>query len=115
MTPAGLALAPIFLLSLLLVRALPALLYTRLIGAQRACVAGLLQAISLSFIVTAAQIGMELGQLSAGTGAALVAAGLLSVLVLPVLSSTLLHHGAARDSAMGANGERALTMDRHAM
>src|SRR5438445_589611 len=41
---------PLFLLALLLVRGLPALLYARLIGKQRAIIAGVLQATSLPFI-----------------------------------------------------------------
>ena len=39
---------------------MPALLYRPLVGSRRAVVAGLLQATSLSFIVAASQIGMEL-------------------------------------------------------
>jgi hypothetical protein len=50
----------------------------------------LLQATSLPFLVTAAQIGMELGQLSSITGAALICAGLLSVLIFPPLALSLL-------------------------
>ena len=40
--------------------------------------------VSLGFIVVAAQIGMELGMLTQGAGAALIAAGLLSVMILPL-------------------------------
>jgi predicted Kef-type K+ transport protein len=56
----------------------------------RAVVAGLLQATSLSFIVAASQIGLELGLITKATGAALIAAGLLSVLIFPLLALTLL-------------------------
>ena len=70
-----LAMVPLFVAALLVVRGLPALLYRRLVGARRAAVAGLLQATSLPFIVTATAIGLELGVLDAATGAALVAAG----------------------------------------
>src|SRR4029079_1018597 len=45
---------PLFLLALLLVRGLPALGYGRLLGRQKAIVAGILQATSLPFIVAAA-------------------------------------------------------------
>jgi len=83
-------LVPIFLLALLLVRGVPALLYRPLAGARRAVVAGLLQAISLPFIVAASQIGMELGLLTRATGAALISAGLLSVLIFPLLALTIL-------------------------
>lgn len=81
---ATVAQVPLFLLVLLVVRGFPALLYRPLLGRQHTLAAGLLQATSLSFIVAAAQIGMELGMLSEASGAALIAAGLLSVLIFPL-------------------------------
>jgi len=87
------ALVPLFLLALLLVRGLPALLYRGLVGSRRAAIAGILQATSLPFIVAATMIGQQLGVISAGTGAGLVAAGLLSVIVFPVTGLTLLRRG----------------------
>ena len=59
--PGALATIPLFVVALLAVRGLPALLYTRQIGARMTGVAALLQSTSLPFIVAAAQIGMELG------------------------------------------------------
>jgi len=84
---------PLFLLALLLVRGLPALVYGRLLGRQKAIVAGILQATSLPFIVAAAQIGMDIGVVSEANGAALIAAGLLSVIIFPALGLTLLRRG----------------------
>jgi Kef-type K+ transport system membrane component KefB len=84
---------PLFLLALLVVRGLPALLYTGLVGRRKAIIAGILQATSLPFIVAAAQIGMDLGVLSEANGAALIAAGLLSVIIFPALGLTLLRRG----------------------
>ncbi|MBV9256767.1 MAG: cation:proton antiporter [Ktedonobacteraceae bacterium] len=81
---------PLFLFALLVVRGVPALLYRSQIGTRRTVAAGLLQATSLSFIVTAAQIGMELGLLSKANGAALIAAGLLSVVIFPLLALAIL-------------------------
>ncbi len=81
---------PIFLLALLVVRGIPALLYRPLIGGRRSISAGFLQATSLSFIVAATQIGLELHLITTATGAALVAAGLLSVLIFPITALTLL-------------------------
>jgi predicted Kef-type K+ transport protein len=81
---------PIFLLALLVIRGLPAILYRLRIGTRRVIVAGLLQATSLSFIVTATQIGMELSLLSRANGAALIAAGVLSVVLFPLLALTVL-------------------------
>jgi Kef-type K+ transport system membrane component KefB len=81
---------PIFLAALLAVRGLPALLYRRLVDGQQAVIAGILQATSLPFIVAATAIGMDLGLVSQAEGAALIAAGLLSVVIFPVTGLVLL-------------------------
>ena len=81
---------PLFLAALLAVRGLPALLYRSAVGGRSTLVAGLLQATSLPFIVAASMIGMELNLLDQATGAALIAAGLLSVLLFPVIALTIL-------------------------
>jgi len=86
---------PIFVLALLAARGVPALLYRRTIDSRRTAAAGLLQATSLSFLVVAGQIGLELGLISQATGAALVAAGLLSVLLFPLAALTLLRESSA--------------------
>jgi Kef-type K+ transport system membrane component KefB len=91
---------PIFLVALLLVRGVPALLYRPLVGNRRSVVAGLLQATSLSFIVAASQIGLELGLITKATGAALIAAGLLSVLIFPIIALTLLRRHEIRSAAV---------------
>lgn len=83
-------LVPIFLVALLLVRGLPVLLYRSLIDNRQTIVAGLLQAISLPFIVAASQIGMELGLLTRATSAALITAGLFSVILFPITALTFL-------------------------
>jgi Kef-type K+ transport system membrane component KefB len=81
---------PIFFAALLLVRGLPALLYRPLIGARKTAVSAVMQATSLPFIVAASAIGVELGELDEATAAALIAAGLLSVLVFPASALSLL-------------------------
>jgi Kef-type K+ transport system membrane component KefB len=86
----NLAMVPVFLIALLIVRGMPALLYRRLLDRRRTLVAGILQATSLPFIVAATAIGLELGLLDAAESAALIGAGLLSVLVFPLLGLTLL-------------------------
>src|SRR3954470_6643816 len=84
------AMVPVFLVALLVVRGLPALLYRRLLGTRKAAIAGLLQSTSLPFIVAATAIGVDLGVIDAATGAALVAAGLLSVVIFPASGLALL-------------------------
>jgi Kef-type K+ transport system membrane component KefB len=77
---------PLFLAALFAVRALPALLYRSQLGMRRTMAAGFLQATSLPFIVAAVQIGQRLGVLPAASGAALIAAGLVSVLLFPAIA-----------------------------
>jgi Kef-type K+ transport system membrane component KefB len=88
--PSTLALVPVFLICLLVVRGIPAVVYRPITGARGAVAAGLLQATSLPFIVAATMIGVELGSIDPGTAAAFVAAGLLSALLFPALAVALL-------------------------
>lgn len=83
-------LVPVLLLALLLSRGLPAFLYRSRLGNRGAVAAGLLQATSLPFIVAATEVGVEIGELDPATGAALIVAGLLSVVLFPLLALTLL-------------------------
>jgi len=85
-----LARVPLFLLAILLARGLPALAYIRTLGPSRSLTAGILQATTLPFIVAATQIGLQLGAVSRASAAALVAAGLLSVVICPALGLALL-------------------------
>src|SRR3954454_20172203 len=87
---------PLFLLALLVVRGLPALAYRRLLGTRQAAIAGLLQATSLPFIVAATAIGLDLGIIDAATSAALIAAGLLSVVIFPAAALALLRGASSR-------------------
>jgi Kef-type K+ transport system membrane component KefB len=83
-------LVPVFLVGLLLVRGVPAILYRQRLDSRHTAIAGLLQATSLTFIVAATQIGMQLGLITSALSAALVAAGLLSVIIYPLFALTLL-------------------------
>jgi Kef-type K+ transport system membrane component KefB len=91
----NLVMVPIFLAALLVVRGLPAIIYRRVVDGRRAVVAGVLQATSLPFIVAATAIGMELGLIDAAESAALIGAGLLSVLIFPITGLALLRGGEA--------------------
>jgi Kef-type K+ transport system membrane component KefB len=89
-SPSAFVRVPLFLLALLVVRGLPAALYVRRVGRRATLAAGLLQATSLPFLVTAVQIGLATGKVGPATGAALIFAGLLSVVLFPVGALTLL-------------------------
>jgi Kef-type K+ transport system membrane component KefB len=91
--PAALALVPFLLLALLVVRGVPALLYARAVGRRRAVAGGLLQATTLTFVIVAAEIGVEDGKLTPAAAAALVAAGLLSAALFPAAAARLLSPG----------------------
>ena len=86
-TPAGLLRVPLFLVLLLVVRGTPALLLYRgdLPGSQRVPLA-LLSATGLPLIVVITTIGVQEGRMRPVNAAALVAAGMLSVLLYPVLA-----------------------------
>ncbi len=81
---------PVFFLALLLVRGLPAVLYRGYLSPRETVAAGLLQATSLSFIVVAAQVGVQLHALSTASAAAFIGAGLLSVVFFPAFGLGLL-------------------------
>jgi Kef-type K+ transport system membrane component KefB len=89
---------PVFLAALVVVRGLPAALYRHRLGPRKAAIAGLMQATSLPFIVAATAIGQSLGLIDAAGSAALIGAGLLSVLCFPLAGLVLLRRdGAARE------------------
>src|SRR3712207_4520547 len=97
----NLVMVPIFLAALLVVRGVPALLYRRLVDGRRTAIAGILQATSLPFIVAATAIGQELGLIDAAESAALIGAGLLSVLIFPITGLALLRRGEPATASAG--------------
>jgi Kef-type K+ transport system membrane component KefB len=94
-----LARVPLFLAVLLAVRGLPALLYRPLVGGRETAASALLQATSIGFLVVATEIGRDMNLISAANAAAVVAAGLLSVLLFPLAALALLKE---RDQPEGA-------------
>jgi Kef-type K+ transport system membrane component KefB len=90
---------PLFLLAIFVVRGLPAVVYVRLLGRSKSIVAGVLQATSLPFIVAATQIGVQLGVVGRASAAALVTAGLLSVVISPALGLSLLRRAEPQAAA----------------
>src|SRR5829696_1561241 len=91
----NLAMVPIFLAALIAARGLPALLYRRRLDGRHTAIAGLMQATSLPFIVAATAIGIALGLIDAAGNAALIGAGLLSVLLFPLTGLVLLRRAPA--------------------
>jgi Kef-type K+ transport system membrane component KefB len=92
---------PLFLLALLVVRGLPAVLYRSALASTRdVAAAGLLQATSLPFIVAATTIGLQLHAIGPANAAALIAAGLFSVILFPIISLQLLRPSAQDPSTV---------------
>ncbi len=108
-SPDHLVLIPLFLLALLVVRGVPAFLYRRYFATRRVVAAGLLQATSLTFVVVAARLGLELNVFDEASGAALVAAGLLSVIVFPPIALWLLGDGDLADDDLDSSRTSATT------
>ena len=105
--PSTLARVPLFLAILLAVRGLPALLYRPLATTRETAAGALLQATSVGFFVVASQIGQDMGLISAANAAAVIAAGLLSVILFPVAALALLRQQRepepAREAAVSAS------------
>jgi Kef-type K+ transport system membrane component KefB len=85
----ALLLLPVFLVALLAVRGLPALLYKRELGARDRLALALYSATTLPIIVAITAIATSDGRMRTETAAALVAAGMLSVLIFPAAARAL--------------------------
>ncbi len=88
--PSAILRVPLILVALLLIRGIPALWFSSALGRRDTLAVALLQATSLPFIVTASQIGVLTGRISAVSATTLVCAGLLSVLIFPSIALGLL-------------------------
>jgi Kef-type K+ transport system membrane component KefB len=88
--PRHLLLVLAFLAALLVVRGLPALLYRAELGLRRVAALGLLRATSLTVLVIAASLGHQLHIFDDPTDAAMVVAGVLSVVLFPPNALALL-------------------------
>ncbi len=96
-SPDALLRVPIFVVALLVVRGLPAIALRGTARQPELLAAGLLQATLLPIAPT--QIGLELGLLDPATAAALIAAGLIAVVVFPAVALGQLSQSVARTPA----------------
>lgn len=88
-SPDALARVPLFLAAFLVVRGAPVLLYRRDLGARERALLALFSATTLPLVVVITEIGKETGRLTPESAAALVGAGILSVLLFPLLALSL--------------------------
>jgi Kef-type K+ transport system membrane component KefB len=85
LTGAGLALCAGFLAILLVTRGSSALLAVRDLGARRTAALALFSATGLPLIVAVIEVGEDRGEITSDVAAALVGAGMASVLLYPLL------------------------------
>ena len=94
---------PILVAGMLVVRGLPALyVYVGILDRRERVSLMLLQSTALPLLVVIAQIGVSTDTMSSGNAAALVGAGMVTVLVLPLIGFALLG-----PDAEGPGGEAA--------
>ncbi|MFM7063237.1 MAG: cation:proton antiporter [Actinomycetes bacterium] len=89
--PSTLVRVPLFLALLLVVRGLPALLvYRGLLSGRARAAMTFLQAAALPLLVVITEIGLATGRMRPSNAAALVGAGMLSILIFPIIGFALL-------------------------
>jgi len=88
---------PMFVVLFLVVRGLPALLYRKDLPRLDMISLGLLQSAALPLLVVITGVGVATGQMRPDNAAAMVGAGLLSVVVLPIVGLAV--HQRAADAA----------------
>jgi Kef-type K+ transport system membrane component KefB len=95
-SPSAMAKVPLFLGLLLLARGVPTVLYRREIPDRfERWALAFFSATALPLIVVITAIGVEAGQMRASTAAALVGAGMVSIIVFPLIGKSLLDRASA--------------------
>jgi Kef-type K+ transport system membrane component KefB len=101
--PSALAFIPVFLLLFLLVRGGPVpFLYRNVATRDQVAALALLSATALPLVVVITTIGTQAGVIRASTAAALVCAGMLSVLILPLTALKILRRETAQGTSPGS-------------
>jgi Kef-type K+ transport system membrane component KefB len=96
LTGAGLALAGLFLALFLVTRGSAAILAVRELGARGTAALALFSATGLPLIVAVIEVGKERGEIGSHVAAALVGAGMASVLVYPLIGLLVARAGGRR-------------------
>jgi Kef-type K+ transport system membrane component KefB len=105
LTAKGIALAVLFLGILLVTRGTAALMWLRELGSRRTASLALFAATGLPLIVAIVGIGSERGDISKSVGASLIGAGMVSVLVYPLVGIRLVRSPAPADEPLAAQRE----------
>jgi Kef-type K+ transport system membrane component KefB len=104
LTPTGLGLAALFLGLLLVVRGASSLLWLRELGGRETGALALFGATELPLIVAIVGIGTERGAISSSAGASLIGAGMISVLLYPLLGIRIAGRSAGAGEAVAPTG-----------
>lgn len=91
-SPADLVLVPVLLVAMIVTRALPTLLFGRMLTKREVLASGLLLSTKLTFVVAVVQVASTAGQVTPATASALITAAIITVVVLPTVATWTLRH-----------------------
>ena len=89
LTPTGLGLAALFLVLFVVIRGASALLWLRDLGPRKTGSLAIFSATGLPLIVAIVGIGREQGAIADDVGTSLIGAGMISVLLLPLIATAI--------------------------
>ncbi|MDQ4011101.1 MAG: cation:proton antiporter [Actinomycetota bacterium] len=89
---ADLVLVPVLLVAMIATRALPTLLFGRMLTRRDMLASGLLLSTKLTFVVAVVQVASAAGQIRPSTASALITAAIITVVVLPTAAAWTLRH-----------------------
>ncbi len=95
---ADLALVPVLLVTMIVTRALPTLLFGRMLTRREMLASGLLLSTKLTFVVAVVQVAAADGQLRPSTASALITAAVITVVALPTAATWTLRRRPEPDS-----------------
>lgn len=87
---ADLALVPLLLIAMIATRALPTLLFGRMLTKAEVLASGLLLSTKLTFVVAVVQVASAAGQIRPATASALITAAIITVITLPTAAAWML-------------------------
>ena len=102
--PSAILRVPMFLALFLVVRGIPALLFRRTLGGRTTAALALLSATSLSFVITATDIGVRIGKLRDINATAMVGAAVVAMVIFPLGAQSLLARSAVEPVEGGLHG-----------
>lgn len=87
---ADLVLVPVLLVAMIATRALPTLLFVRMLAKTEILASGLLLSTKLTFVVAVVQVASAAGQIKPATASALITAAIITVVTLPTAAAWML-------------------------